>query len=532
MKSAALVVSLLAAGIGVARAAEAPRILVMPFDNVKGDGRIFWLGEASSVVLTDDLAELGANPITRLERHQAFERLQVPPAAALTDATVIRIGQLLGADRVVVGAIQLDNDVLVIRARSITLEAGRVQVDVTERGPLQDLYATLDRVARKIEPNAAVTSDQLAQRHVPIAAFESYVKGLLAETPATAVNYLTAALKLQPSFNRARLALWDVYSDQDDHEQALAAVSAIGADSHEATRAKFLTGLSQIDLRRFDDAFATFKALADRMPDAALFNNLGVVQLRRGSTPQTGEPAYFFNKAAELQPDDPDYLFNLGYADWSAHDTQAAVYWLREAVRRRPTDGVAHYTLGVALAAAGNSAEAARERELARRLSSEFTEWEKRPAADPVPKGLERIKHDMGAARGRQIESRLASTGQRDQAELIRFYLESGRRLYERESDREAAAELGRALYLSPYLAEAHLLLGRIHLRNGRVKDAIDAFKISLWSTETAEGHAVLGEAYRQDRDLAAARAEAERALALDPGLAEARTLLARLDGR
>ena len=46
---------------------------------------------------------LGADAITREERQQAFERLQVPPAAALTDATVIRIGQLVGAARVVVG---------------------------------------------------------------------------------------------------------------------------------------------------------------------------------------------------------------------------------------------------------------------------------------------------------------------------------------------------------------------------------------------------------------------------------------------
>ena len=34
--------------------------------------------------------------------------------------------------------------------------------------------------------------------HPPIAAFENYIKGLLAETPATAVSYLEAALKVDP----------------------------------------------------------------------------------------------------------------------------------------------------------------------------------------------------------------------------------------------------------------------------------------------------------------------------------------------
>ncbi len=44
------------------------RILVVPFDNVKREGRIFWLGEASAVLLTDDLNASGADAITRQER--------------------------------------------------------------------------------------------------------------------------------------------------------------------------------------------------------------------------------------------------------------------------------------------------------------------------------------------------------------------------------------------------------------------------------------------------------------------------------
>jgi Tfp pilus assembly protein PilF len=53
-----------------------------------------------------------------------------------------------------------------------------------------------------------------------------------------------------------------------------------------------------------------------------------------------------------------------------------------------------------------------------------------------------------------------------------------------------------------------------------------------LWNGETAEAHAALGEAYRQSKDVVAARAEAERALTLDPASDDAKRLLARLDGR
>jgi len=61
------------------------------------------------------------------------------------------------------------------------------------------------------------------------------------------------------------------------------------------------------------------------------------------------------------------------------------------------------------------------------------------------------------------------------------------------------------------------------------VREAIDALKISLWSAETADAHVVLAEAYLQAKNPAAARTEAERALALDPASADARRLLDKI---
>src|SRR5262245_19168863 len=183
----------------MSRLSTAPRTLVVPFDNLKREGRIFWLGEASAVLVTDDLNAVGTDAITRQERRQAFERLQVPPVAALTDATVIRIGQLVGAARVVVGSLQMDDDLLVVRARSITLDTGRVAVDATERGPLQDLFGIFERIAQRFHPSA-MPSGEIIKQQPPVGVFEDFIKGLLAETPATAISYLDAALRQQPTF--------------------------------------------------------------------------------------------------------------------------------------------------------------------------------------------------------------------------------------------------------------------------------------------------------------------------------------------
>lgn len=533
MKLGALALVLLVPAAS-ARAQErsmAPRVLVVPFENVTREGRIFWLTEAAAVLLTDNLNAHGVNAIARKERQQAFERLQVPPAAVLSDATVIRIGQLVGAAQVVIGSLQLEGDELAVHARSIALDTGRIQADVTERGPLVELFPIFDRVARRMTPPPARSSPATERPQPPVAAFEDYIKGLLAETPATAITYLKAALTRYPPLDRARLALWDVYDDQGEQEEALAAVEAVKGDSPFARPARFLAGLSQLYLHRLDEAYATFKALADAQPTAAVLNNLGIVQLRRGATPQTGAATYFFTKAAEADPEDEDYVFNLGYAYWQTRDPQAAIYWLREAVRRNPADGDAHVVLGAALAIGGSATEASRERELARRLSSAY-EPNARQVGDTVPKDLERLKDEVEVPRARGLQSRLASTEQKNQEELAAFHLDRARRLYREENDRDAELELKRAIYSSPYLADAHLLLGRIHLRNGRITEAMNALKIALWSAESAEAHAVLGEAYRQARDVDKARAEAERALALDPASVDAKQLIAHLDGR
>ncbi len=502
------------------------RILVVPFENLDHDASIFWLSEAAAVLLTDDLTAIGGSAITRDERRQAFARLQVPANAALTDATFIRIGELVGASEVVVGSFRVEGGALVVHARSIRLESGRIGHDVIERGPMPELFATFERTARRLLPDASTPG---AVRQQPaLAAFENYIKGLMAETPSIAAGYLSAAVAAQPTFDRARLGLWDVYTDQGEHAQALAAVEQVPVDSVLSRRARFAAALSLLSLKRYDEAFAAFKVLADAQPTAAALNNVGVAILRRGATQETGSAVYCFDRAVKADQGDGDYCFNLGYAYLLAHDEAAATYWLREAVRRNPVDGDAHLMLGASLAAGGSTAEAAREEELARRLSSSYEARDHRRTGDDVPRGLERVKDSAELPNEHQIDAVLAAGEQRDQRDLARFYLDRGRRLFQQGSDREALIELDRVVYLSPYEAEAHLLIGQVHLRNARLHEAIDALKISLWSSETPEAHLALGEAYLRERDLAAARTEAERALALDSVSIDARRLLER----
>ena len=509
--------------------------LVLPFERDAADSPLAWIAEGAAILLADDLNALGANALTRPERVDAFEQFGLPVSASLSRATIIKVGQLLGAGEVVVGSFDVRDGTLTVRARTIDIEAGRLGPELVESGPLAGLFAVFDRLARRL---AGVPPDQAGAArpgHLspPVEAFEHYVKGLLAGTLAAQAKFLERAIELHPAYDRARLALWAVRSEQGDHAAALAAARAVTAGSLLSRTARFDAALSLIELARYDEAFAELGALAQEQPAPALYNDLGVIQLRRGGAPQAGLPTYFFTKAADMEPSAPHYAFNVGYAYAVQRDMEAARYWLRAAVRRNPADADAHYVLGLALEATGSHTEAARELALAGQLSARYEEaggGEARPGT--VPHGLERVKRTLETMRADQVDAAILGTEQREQDELARFHLDRGRRLVEQERDRDAIAELRRAIYLSPYLADAHLLLGRAYARSGRTREAVDAFKIAIWSQETAEGHLALARVYLQMDDGTAARTEAERALAVDPASREAKQLLDEIGRR
>jgi tetratricopeptide (TPR) repeat protein len=542
-----LIVSLLTATAVAQVPAAAPpaapasdRLLVVPFENPARDPALYWLTEAASILLTDALNDQGGNAITRVDRVRAFDALHLPESTVLSRATVIKVGQLVGAGRVVIGGIErvsrggkpaaepARDDELIVHARSVRLDTGRLEPEITDRAPLSQLFDLFQRVGARLLGRMPTVVGPDAR--APLDAFENYVKGLMAENSDTRVRYLEAALRRHPRYDRAQLALWEARTDRGEYAQALAAARAVPESSSFSRRARFFVALSLMDLKRYDDAFEAFNALNTAQPAAALQNDLGVVQIRRGWTTQSGKPAYYFDKAIATDPADANLYFNLGYSYALDNDPQAAIYWLRETLRRNPADAEAHFVLGTVLQGTGtNLVEAQRELDLARQLSASYEKLTAHASGERrVPGGLERPIRQLERFRSGVAEA-IASPAQRDQREMAAFHLDRARRLVEQEHDRDAEAELRRAIYLSPYNADAHLLLGRVYLRTGRVTDAIGALKISIWSQDTAPARVALGEAYLRSGDPSAAREQAERALALQPGSADAKALLARL---
>ena len=528
---AALAATGLPAPVRAQTAAITPSVLVMPLRPLGDDPRALWLGEGVALLVADGLTSLGRPAVPRTDRVAAFDALELPADRELSRATLLRAAVVMGVRDLVTGTVSLAGETLTVSVRVVQVEAGRGNPEIREQGPLGDVVAIAGRVAAAIAGSPPGTPVVGYDPPPSLEVFEAFVKGLVAETPATQLRFLEQAVREAPGYARAHLAIWEVCTDEEQHARALAAAQAVPASSRFSRRARFAAGLSLINLKRWEEAFTAYKALLDESPTAAVYNNLGVIQARRGSvTAQTGKPAWYFSRASESDPDSPDYFFNLGYAYWLDKDTPAAIYWLREVVRRRPADGEAHFVLAAALQVTNTTAEASRERDLARQLSSRFDEWVQRPREDNVggvPRGLERASE--AETTPVRADSGLVSTTQQDHQQLARFHYDRGLRLEEQQQDREAISEFRKSLYLAPYDAQTHLALGRVLVRSGRLRDAIESLKISLWSAESLDARLLLAEALLGTGETAEAQVHADRALQLAPESAVARALIERI---
>jgi len=496
-------------------AAQTPRVLVAPFDvsPEAEHGETFWMGEAAAVLVGNALQAQGYPVFTRAERAAAFEELELPASAPLTRATILKVAQLMGASDVIVGTLTVDGDEAALRTRAIRVEAGRAQPDLAERGALRDLVAITTRLAARLDEQGLRAVRGAPVPHVAppaLGAFEAYIKGLVAPTPNSRERFLREALAAAPEYWPASLALWELLDQQERHNEALEEARRVEPASVTGRRARFAAAMSLIALEQYDEAFAALRDLHDEAASPVILNALGVIQLRRGATSGAGTAIYYFNEAAEQDPDDSDFLFNLGYAYARGDDSNGALYWLREAVRRAPADGAAHLVMAAVLEASGRVPEAARERELAELLGAQAE-------AAGVPSGLERLRTDLVSGNLGTAGALITNPAQREQQGLSTFHLDRGRRLFDEQQDREAALELRRAIYLSPYLPEAHLLLGRLYQRAGRLSEATDAFRIAIWSRETSAARLALATVLVEQGLYEDARVEIARTIELDP---------------
>ncbi len=318
--------------------------MVMPFDNHSKVSGLDWISEACPEVLSQRMSSSRVNVVTRDDRLFAFDRAGVPAVVHPSRATVFNVAEQMGADYVVLGSFVVDGSMFQVSAQLLDIKKLRLYPAVQSGGPLADfvnLQTSLAWTLLRQMPNPSqITQQQFikASSPIPLNVFENYIRGVTSTSRQLKIRYFKEAIRLNPNYTLAELQLGKVYYDNHEYEQSATWLGKIPKEDPAGGQAAFLVGMSEYYRGNLDRSYAAFSYLATRLPLTEVYNNLGVVDARRG---RHAAAEGYFSKAVAADPIDPDYRFNLALALFKNGDSGGATRQLKDELQRRPGDAEA-----------------------------------------------------------------------------------------------------------------------------------------------------------------------------------------------
>ncbi|HXR97388.1 MAG TPA: tetratricopeptide repeat protein [Terriglobales bacterium] len=254
--------------------------MILPFENRSGNSQLDWMGESFVVSLTEALQGSPVTVLDRKSRIQALALAGVPDGTAISHATMIRMAQSADAHWLVAGWFNYDGTQLQVGAWLVDLPREHLVPMQVESGKLSDLETVQGHLnwslLEQLAPSAAAA--HVVNVALPLPAYESYVRGVEADTPAARVKYLSQAAKLAPASQRVWLALGEAELDAGDASAAANWLAKVPADSPDFAQAEFSNGVALYRARRYALAESKFADLAARLPLPEVNEDLAAAQ--------------------------------------------------------------------------------------------------------------------------------------------------------------------------------------------------------------------------------------------------------------
>lgn len=495
-------------------------LLVLPFENRTGVGGLNWVGEAFPDILNRRLNSAGYLAIGRGDRLYAFDHLGLPLNLQPSRAMTIRIAQTLDADYVIFGHYTLDGDhQLEATAEILDVSALRLGPDIDESGPEDRLVTLINnlawKVTKQLDPGFAVEEQTFAAADGDLHtdAFQSYIQGLVAPAPDQQIAHLRDAVKLDPQFMPAWLALGRAYFSDQDYAAAAATLGKLPTDDPNALEADFYRGLAAFYIGNYREAEDAFAFDSTRLPLPEVVNNQGVAASRRGK-----DATAMFEQAVNADPRDPDYHFNLAVALDRKGDVAGALAQVEETLKLRPGDTEAQ------------NFEA--------QLKTPPTPNPDPGHAIPDWQGpLERIKRNYSDTEFRQAAFELEQIQQMQlaalpAAEQAPALVKDGDAFFQRGLVLEAEREYREALAADPGSAAAHAGLAAVWERDGNSEAARREAGASIGLKPNVPAYLVLARLDLQANQLSAAQQDVAQALKVDPTSANAKGMMMAVERR
>jgi tetratricopeptide (TPR) repeat protein len=554
-------------GSGIEAKAHGELLLVLPFENQTvqpvqptattapespgspappNQSSLDWIGNAVPEILNRRLASAGFLPISRGDRAYALDHLGLPPDFRPSHASTLRLAQSLDADYVVMGTYRVDGTHITATARVLDVPGLRMGAPIVEQAELTRLADLLNalawRVTRQVDPAYPVAEQTFlaADANLRLDAFENYVRGLPGSPGSLddRLRHLREAVRLNPQYYPAWLALGQTLFAAQDYEPAAIAFGHLTRDDPSALEADFYRGLAYFYTGKYLQAEDAFAFVSTRLPLPEVVNNQGVAASRRG---KPGAP--LFLQAITADPKDPDYHFNLAVALARRGDADGALKELDEVLKLRPSDSEAQAfaaNLHNPAFAASLKAAAAQPATPApiTATASGVPQTPPTPTAPPsVNLPLERIKRSYNETGFRQAafaleQSEAESQGALPATQRAEALVASGDLYLNTGLLVEAEREFGQALLANPASATAHAGLAQIRERTGERDAARAEAEKSLALAPNVAAHLVLARLDLLSSQLPAAAQEVQAALRIAPADANARGLKQAVESR
>ena len=504
-------------------------LLVLPFDNRTDQPNLDWISEAIPEVLNRRLASAGFMPISRDDRLYALDHLGLPPTFQPSRASEIRLAQTLDADYVIIGSFSTNGSRFAAKAQVLKVDALHMSGPVEEEADMTHLLDVLNSLAwglaKQLDPNFAVARNTFvaAGAGLRVNAFENYTRGLVETDSAEQIRHLKEAVRLDPSFSPALLALGKAYFANQQFELAATTLGRLPRNDPNAREADFDRGLAYFYIGSYVKAEDAFAFVSKQLPLPEVVNNQGVAASRRGL-----DASSFFQQAAAADSSDPDYQFNLAVALSRKKDLPGALRAIAQALKLRPLDTEA-LTFQTALRA-GPQRPAASSAPASNRVNTAFD-----PAADSAP--LERIKRSFNEASFRQAAFEMEQMEKASLATLppqkrAAALTQEGMRFFNQGLILEAEREFQAALQADGGNADAHAGLALVRERGGLIKEARAQAAESLKTQPNVTAYLVLARLDLQANQKPAAAEDVSSALKLEPQNWAARGLKQQIESK
>lgn len=374
LKTTLMLATLLSVSTRSALGSGEMSILVFPLENLTKNPALAWIGDGICQSVTEQIRIPGVEAFGREERQSFVEGADLPPNATLSRASMIRIAQLVSADRLVMGSYMGNEESLRITIRVLDTKSMKLSEEIVASGSLESLPGMENELAWSILPHSAATTDFTRDkfrergREIPNAAYAAFIQSLASVEQDEEIRLLERAVELHPNFPEARYYLGRYYYEQGDYSATIRHLKVVGNRRPSFPEDQFIMGNCYLNLNELDDAVRCYSAVLATIQSAHALNNLGVANTLKGDYPLAVQ-----NLAEALvhSDTDPQITLNLAVARHLQGDESSARALLETLERSHSARGVVQYVLSLVLGSLGETEQSDRALNQAKDLGAD-----------------------------------------------------------------------------------------------------------------------------------------------------------------